>query len=176
LRQTNESLEYIASHDTLTGLPNRRYFHEYMEKEMARMKRFDHRSSLLMLDIDHFKSVNDRHGHTAGDDVLKELGSIISSNIREVDLAARWGGEEFTIMLTHVDGKNAYMIANRLREVIESHLFLSEEIDFNITVSIGLVIIQPDSKFSVDEAIIMADKALYMAKEKGRNRVCAQIH
>jgi diguanylate cyclase (GGDEF)-like protein len=176
LRQTNESLEYIASHDILTGLPNRRYFHEYMGKEMARMKRFDHRSSLLILDIDHFKSVNDRHGHTAGDDVLKELGSIISSNIREVDLAARWGGEEFTILLTHVDEKNAYMIANRLREVIESRLFVSEEIDFSITVSIGLVIIQPDSKFSVDEAIIMADKALYMAKEKGRNRVCAQIH
>ena len=127
--------------------------------------------SFLMLDLDHFKEKNDRFGHLVGDVVLKEVASILKSNLREIDIIGRYGGEEFAIVLSGTGKEGAFQVAGRIREGIEGAVFKAYDEVVSSTVSIGISVF-PDDAVNSDALIEAADKALYKAKETGRNRVC----
>ena len=175
LRMKNRQLEellhkvnYMAITDALTGLYNRRRFHDVLTSEFERARRYTTSFSLVMLDIDHFKRVNDVFGHSAGDNVLQEVASILKNSIREIDTASRYGGEEFMVILPNTARENALVVAERIRLMIGQHAFGG--IDRNITVSIGISGM-PDAKVESEEKLIRcADFALYRAKQLGRNR------
>jgi len=162
-----DTCEEAAFTDHLTGLANRRRFERQLEREVARTKRFAHPFCLLMLDIDHFKSVNDTYGHEGGDEALRRLGHVLQTGTRGVDTAARIGGEEFAIILTETDFAHGLEVAERLRKTI-SETGMPEAV--HITVSIGLAeFSEPMSDGR--ELYVAADAALYEAKRQGRNRV-----
>lgn len=167
LAKTIKQLKDMAIHDTLTGLKNRRYFAHIFHDECARSQRNSEPLSVLFLDIDHFKQVNDNHGHHFGDVVLKQLGSFLSNHCRAYDTAVRWGGEEFLILLSSADEQIAANFAERLRLGIASEL--SEALSLPVTVSIGLAQYQQDD--TLESITDRADQALYHAKATGRNRV-----
>jgi len=152
--------------DPLTNLYNRRYMVEFLHKQIAFFKRYETKTSVLILDIDYFKSVNDKLGHGVGDSVLKEISNLIENEIRETDLACRYGGEEFVIILSDSNLKKSRIIAERIRTIIEKYNF--ESVSWTITVSIGV----SESMIGDNEPSILerADKNLYKAKESGRNR------
>jgi diguanylate cyclase (GGDEF)-like protein len=162
-------VETLATMDSLTGLSNRRRFETILENEFRRSVRYQHSLSCMMIDIDHFKEVNDMFGHQIGDTVLKEIAQVIQSNIREVDTAARWGGEEFTVLSPNTPTKNAKIAAARILKAISRQAFTGLG-DQKITVSIGIAGL-PDSSIDTQEKLVhAADLALYEAKKKGRNR------
>ena len=164
-------LQEQAIRDSLTGLFNRRFFDEYFQNELVRIKRANTPLSLLMVDIDHFKSVNDRFGHEVGDRVLQLLGEILKTMFRKSDVSCRFGGEEFLILLPGLEMDQALNRAEAVREKFEQS---SREADFlysQVTISIG-VSNYPLHGENMRDLFRMADKALYQAKEKGRNRVC----
>ena len=167
-KKAEDKLRKMATTDELTGLGNRRYFMEAAEYETARAKRYRDVFSLLMLDIDHFKRVNDTYGHAAGDETLKQLAQVIKNFLRGVDIPGRLGGEEFGILLPNTGKKDAYNVAERLREYIENNPAKTDGCDIYYTVSIGLTD-NPKGEKSVDEMLKEADKALYQAKAAGRN-------
>ncbi|WP_425804686.1 GGDEF domain-containing protein [Desulfitobacterium sp. Sab5] len=156
-------LHFIAHNDQLTGLCNRRYFNFMLAKEISRIQRTKSILTLILIDIDNFKKVNDTHGHLMGDDVLKKLGYILKNNTRNIDIVARWGGEEFAIILVETDLDGAKIFAERLRKTVENYDF-----GFQVTISLGIVSTCDD--LSLDELLTQADEALYAAKEK-KNRV-----
>jgi diguanylate cyclase (GGDEF)-like protein len=157
-----------ANTDELTGLYNHRHFHERLEQEIARGSRFGTMFSLIMMDIDFFKAYNDIHGHLAGDEVLRRIGDYIDSSIRGIDLASRYGGEEFAIILPETRLDDAYRVAERIRKTIESK---TSSRAMPVTVSIGIANWPIDGVMK-EEIIGRADAALYRAKETGRNRTC----
>jgi len=157
-----------ANTDGLTGLYNHRHFHERLEQEIARGSRFGSMFSLIMLDIDLFKAYNDIYGHLAGDDVLRRTGRYIESSIRSIDLAFRYGGEEFTIILPETRVDDAYRVAERIRKTIESK---TSSRAMPITASLGIASWPTDGVMK-EEIIARADAALYRAKQAGRNRTC----
>ena len=165
-------MEYSATTDGLTGLYNHRYFQVRLEEEITRAKRWESKLSLLILDIDYFKSYNDQNGHPQGDEILKVVAEILNKNIRSIDVASRYGGEEFTIILPETTGENALSVAERIRQNVESINFLGLENQPNgrITVSIG-VATYPIDAASKEDLIKRADQALYHAKYQGRNTV-----
>lgn len=166
-----KKLEYQAHTDSLTGLPNRRYFFELAERELSRARRYSGAISLLMLDIDRFKEVNDRYGHKAGDLVLINLARICQSALRDIDVVGRLGGEEFAILLPETDNRKAFEIAERLREAIaNSTTTLADGSAITITTSFGVTTRDGESA-DMDALIQKADQALYSAKAAGRNRV-----
>ena len=172
-RQLEELLykvEYMAITDVLTGLYNRRRFHDVLLKEFERSKRYNTPFSVILLDIDLFKSVNDTYGHMMGDMVLKEMPEIIKKSIREIDTAARYGGEEFTVLLPNTRKEDALHVAERIRIATEKHVFPDLQ-DRRITVSIGISGIPDQEIDSGDKLIQCADVALYKAKQNGRNRI-----
>ncbi len=169
-KETKDKLHQMAITDVLTGLYNRRHFMETARKEIERAERYGHSLSAMILDIDRFKKINDSYGHAAGDKVLKELASLIVENVRKVDLVGRMGGEEFGILLPDTDLKKAIMMAERLRKNIESSSFNYGDQELAVTVSIGLTT-HKRGGMNIDELLKIADKALYEAKAKGRNRV-----
>ena len=157
-----------ANTDELTGLYNHRHFHERLEQEIARGSRFGNTFSLIMMDIDLFKSYNDIYGHLAGDQVLRRVGHYLASSIRSIDMAFRYGGEEFTIILPEARLDDAFKVAERIRKTIESK---SSSRAMPITVSVG-VANWPNDGVMKEEVIGRADAALYRAKQMGRNRTC----
>jgi diguanylate cyclase (GGDEF)-like protein len=164
-----------ALHDGLTGLYNKRAMETFLEEETERSLRYGHSFTLLMLDIDYFKAVNDTHGHQAGDTSLKEMSGLIQKNLRLTDKAFRYGGEEIVIMLAETRLDNAMIFAERLRSAIESNPFLVEDnngrkIRIGITVSMGAAGF-PENGESAEGLIAAADKALYEAKRGGRNNI-----
>lgn len=160
----------LATIDPLTKALNRRAFMRFSERELNRFKRDNGRLSTLMLDIDHFKQVNDVHGHATGDNVLSKLVSIASSVLRQEDLVGRLGGEEFAIVLVDSDADAAAKVADRIRQAIKQVKFPSETGPFNVTVSIGVS--EPFyNESSINDALERADGALYVAKHNGRDRV-----
>ncbi len=157
-----------ANTDGLTGLYNHRHFHERLEQEIARGSRFGSMFSLIMLDIDLFKAYNDIYGHLAGDDVLRRIGRYIESSVRSIDLAFRYGGEEFAIILPETQMDDAYRVSERIRKTIESK---TSSKAMPITISLGIATWPTDGVMK-EEIIGCADAALYRAKQAGRNRTC----
>ena len=167
-----QELERQARMDYLTGLSNRRYFIEQAESEITRMQRFDRPLSVFMLDIDHFKRVNDTYGHQAGDDVIKHLAGQCMQCLREVDIVGRMGGEEFAILLPETDRDQAQQVAERLRSLVsQSKVPLASGLPLSFTVSIGVTTLAAKTKINIDTLLNQADEALYQAKNAGRNRV-----
>ncbi|QOY55639.1 diguanylate cyclase [Candidatus Sulfurimonas marisnigri] len=162
----HDRLKQFAYVDALTGIYNRRKFDELLEVEYSRAKRYKRNLSALFFDIDHFKKVNDNFGHDIGDDVLKMMAHLVKSNIRETDFFARWGGEEFIVLLPETSLEDALTIAEHIRSGIESKMF---EIVGKITVSIGVSKIK--EKERIETFIKRLDNALYKAKHEGRNKV-----
>ena len=163
-------LERLARTDPLTGIYNRRYFFELAQKEFARAQRYDFPLSVMMFDIDHFKRINDTHGHFTGDQVLRAVAGIIRESMREVDIFARYGGEEFVMLLPETGIADARKSAERLRAMVENKVIDTDSGEIQITASIGLASL--DGKVDLLERLLdFADVAMYGAKQKGRNRV-----
>ena len=169
LKKTLNEVFKLSITDSLTGLYNRQYFNSYLEKLMASSRRHDRPFSILFVDIDRFKSVNDKYGHLIGDSVLKNLAVIFEDNLRASDVVARFGGEEFVLLLSDTDIKGAEMLAEKLRTDVEAFGFEGLDGSF-ITISVGLSE-SLDLDASVDDVVKRADDALYKAKEGGRNCV-----
>jgi diguanylate cyclase (GGDEF)-like protein len=165
----HSEIERLAVTDGLTGLFNHRHFQERLSQEFLRLGRFTEPMSLLLLDIDYFKKVNDTYGHPVGDAVLKGVAGKVRKTIRTIDIPARYGGEEFAVVLLNTDAKGAMNMAERLRNAVSETAFHSEGRTFNVTLSIGIST-YPDGIKSKEELIERADKALYHAKRSGRNR------
>lgn len=165
--QLAEKLRTISETDPLTGVWNRRYFYKMIDKEKRRARRNDLPISLLMLDIDHFKSINDQWGHKVGDLILSEVVAVTLNCIRESDMVIRWGGEEFLIFMLDTGLDAAYYVAEKLRLKIEHHTFSS---GVEVSVSIGYAQWNNVSE-NIEETITNADTALYLAKNEGRNCV-----
>ncbi len=170
LRQAHDQLAQLANTDVLTGVSSRRSFLAGLEAELARARRHDESLSLLMLDIDHFKRVNDVHGHPIGDAVLKQFTATCASMLRAHDLFGRLGGEEFAIALPHTDLDGARSVAEKIRMAIEQAPLTTAAGNIEITVSIGVAQTQA-GQHGIDQLISWADKALYDAKHGGRNQV-----
>ncbi len=166
LKRQKDELLYIAFHDKLTGLYNRHYLTKVGESKFSRASRHNEKLSVIIGDIDHFKFVNDTHGHICGDKVLKEIGKLLNQNNRKEDFIARYGGEEFVIVLEHCNAFSAKEKAEKIREAISKL-----DIDgISVTASFGVTEISAKHK-NFEELIKDADEALYIAKESGRNKV-----
>jgi len=168
--QLYEEMESLAVTDSLTGLYNRRYFFEFAENEVQRSKRYGKKLSLVMMDIDHFKRVNDKFGHQTGDLVLKMISDIALRNLRKVDVMCRFGGEEFVILLPETSGEEAFVAAERICRGIEEARLETEKGQVSVTVSMGVVNLGKEID-SLNDLIREADRAMYKAKDQGRNCV-----
>lgn len=171
LRESNEQLKQLSITDPLTGLHNRRYMMESLGKELQRAERKGTHLSLIMLDIDHFKKVNDQYGHQSGDAVLQVLAKLAAIGMRSYDCVARYGGEEFVLVLPETTHDDALSIAERIRERIQAHSFAGQIRSLKTTVSIGVATYPAPFISSIDDLIREGDEALYRAKAAGRNRV-----
>ncbi len=174
LRETNKELYTKATTDALTGLFNRRYFMDHFEQSLYNYKRYGHVCSIIMLDIDHFKNVNDRFGHDAGDLVLKEFSKSLSSFFRKSDIFCRFGGEEFICLIHNIDGKSLITVAENFLNKIRNLKIRLDDTDLKITASIGGVLCGKGLD-TTDAVIKMADDLLYMSKKKGRNRATIKV-
>ncbi len=171
LGSANEELERLANTDPLTGLANRRQFTGMLERETERAARYSRPLSIVLLDLDHFKKVNDTHGHAAGDDVLRAAAAVLKAACRDVDLAARIGGEELALLLPETDSGGAEIVAERVREEIEAGRHRSPDgVQFRVTASIGVASSRGGDESGKD-LLQASDEALYAAKDGGRNRV-----
>jgi diguanylate cyclase (GGDEF)-like protein len=171
LEEANRQLREMAVQDSVTRLYNHAYFHETLGVETERAQRYARTLSLIMLDIDGFKAVNDTHGHPFGDQVLRGLAQILRSSLREMDLAARYGGDEFALILPETSGSGAGIAAERLRSRVEREVFSDDRgTSAHITVSLGVATFPHDAE-NHQEMVKRADRALYSAKAGGGNRV-----
>jgi diguanylate cyclase len=166
VRQQNIELAALSSTDGLTRLPNHTAWLEAVEREFARAKREAQPAAVLMIDLDHFKAVNDRHGHPAGDEVLRGVAEVLREALRQHDVPGRYGGEEFGVLLPRSDAASAEAIAERIRKKIEWASFAGE---LKVTASVGCASIEPSDLFAASW-VARADRALYAAKAAGRNR------
>lgn len=165
-------IERIAVTDSLTELHTRRYTTERFQEELKRSQARGMKLSFLMIDVDHFKTFNDQHGHLLGDQILREVGKLIQESTREIDIAGRFGGEEFCVILPDTDRAGARFAAERIRQAVEASSIKAYDAEVKITVSLG-VATYPEDGTPIEELIDKADWALYRAKREGRNRVCS---
>ncbi|MFV0352811.1 MAG: GGDEF domain-containing protein [Oscillospiraceae bacterium] len=165
--KTDESIANAATYDDLTGIFNRRTFLAYTRDNIALFTKRQKPISFLIMDLDHFKKINDQHGHFVGDIVLKDFAATISAQLRQEDIFGRIGGEEFTVLLPGTSGTEAVIIAERLKSSIEKSVVN----DIHYTVSIGVVTVIPTETTTADLLYKTGDEALYIAKSKGRNRI-----
>ena len=172
LTRANARLKELVDTDDLTGLYNMRSLYQKLDYELERASRYNRSIAVIMMDMDYFKSVNDENDHLFGSFVLAQVGKLIKENMRKVDFAARYGGDEFLIVLTEINPDGALVFAERLKTLIEGWVFKNDHHEKKLTASIGLAVTEPGTK-SVDARSIVraADHALYKAKESGRNRV-----
>ena len=174
LLAANERLRALSVTDDLTGAYNRRYFFERIEGDINQAARYSYPLSVMMIDIDNFKLVNDCHGHLAGDAVLRGIVTLFKEKLRKGDTVARYGGEEFTVILPHTDGRGAVKAAEIIRKKVESADFPALTGTIKITISIGVAELYMDIK-DPDDIIARADMALYEAKKAGKNMVCSLL-
>ena len=158
--------------DALTSISNLKGFYECLNREISRATRYKSPLSLIFSDIDHFKKVNDTHGHLAGDHALKTVAVCLKRELRQSDFLARYGGEEFALILAETDLDKAFLVAERLREKIALQKFVYKGISISITMSFGVASLPADRKLTPEAFLKQADEALYRAKEQGRNRCC----
>lgn len=170
-----KKIRELALRDALTGLYNLRELQRFLEYEMIKSRRYNHPFSLLMIDVDHFKEVNDRYGHRIGDDILHQVAQALLLNVRGCDLAARYGGDEFTLVLPETPGRQASMGADRLRKMVEAlriHVVDKEGKSEQITITISIGVAEyPYDANSAEMLVELADTALYQAKHQGCNQV-----
>ena len=171
-KKLEQDLQILCRTDPLTTAANRRAFNEIISQEFSRFKRSQKEYALVMIDLDHFKSINDQHGHGAGDRVLIEVTERCKDNLRVHDIIARLGGEEFCILLPYTNLEQAHKVAERLRQKIEVMPIISDGNRIKVTVSVGISLVSEGDSDGHD-AIERADKKLLEAKSLGRNRVCA---
>lgn len=169
----NLELEKLAITDGLTGAYNHRHFRTRLEEEFSRAKRYKNPLSCLMLDIDHFKNINDAFGHAQGDVVLKEITDAIRNSARKIDIVARYGGEEFVVLLPHTDKEGAFIHAERIREAVKGNRCSDGDTCMMVTVSLGVATFPSPDVNSADDLVGKADNALYEAKRTGRNKTVA---
>ncbi|MBE0697469.1 MAG: GGDEF domain-containing protein [Anaerolineaceae bacterium] len=163
-------VQRLATLDELTNVYNRRRLFELGERELERSRRYQMPLSAILLDIDHFKKINDTHGHTIGDQVLTGIARVISGNIREIDLFGRYGGEEFVVLLPQAEFGPAREVAERLRVLVSELSLHTEKGELSVTISLGIARITPEVH-SLAALIDRADQAMYAAKQAGRNQV-----
>ncbi|MBN8228680.1 GGDEF domain-containing protein [Corallococcus macrosporus] len=168
--QYHETIYTLTIADGLTGINNKRYFLEYLEREMGRSHRYQRTLSLMMFDIDHFKQINDVHGHLAGDYVLREMAQSIKRLVRREQCFARYGGEEFAIVMPEDGPDKARLFAEKIRKLVEDKRFMFEDKDIPVTISIGVAEVASEMS-EPSQFIKVADANLYKAKKSGRNRV-----
>jgi two-component system cell cycle response regulator len=168
VKKVQAKMAEMSTVDELTKLHNRRYFIEALEGEFERANRYETDMALIMMDLDDFKRINDTYGHPAGDMVLSEIGKILKKHVRRNDIACRYGGEEFAVILPNVNRDNIYAAYERFREVVSKQPFEDESKQFHITVSIGIAF-SNDAEL-INDLLVYADQALYQAKETGRNK------
>jgi len=172
LTEAHRRMEILAMHDGLTGLFNRRAIEEHAQAEFDLAKRKERALSVLLLDIDHFKNINDRYGHKSGDEALRQFAKLLPENLRPYDRAGRWGGEEFIIILPETQVEEAITVAERLRARVEEAVIAPENGEaFSMQISVGVAGVSAPYP-TLSSLIDAADKALYQAKQSGRNRVC----
>jgi diguanylate cyclase (GGDEF)-like protein len=170
LQSANSQLQYLSRTDRLTGLNNRGYWEEELKREYSRHRRYGSMAALVMFDIDHFKKVNDTYGHQAGDKVIQSVAEVVREQIRDTDLAGRYGGEEFVVLLPDIDSTSARLFAERLRQTVESLIVIHEGQTIPFTISLGVAdLTQPCNDHQ--QLIEWADHALYASKRGGRNQV-----
>jgi len=163
-------VETLSNADPLTGLLNRRRFEAVLQPEFCKAARYKTPLSCMMIDIDHFKAVNDTHGHTVGDEVIKDVAGIITGSIRDVDTACRWGGEEFIVLTPMTPQDKAQLLAQRMLKAVSEHAFAGVHC-VKLTISIGIADTSGPGIDSVTKLIQAADIALFRAKKSGRNRI-----
>jgi diguanylate cyclase (GGDEF)-like protein len=168
----HDEMYRLSTFDGLTQIANRRHFEETLEREVSRCHRYGRMLSLALIDVDHFKQVNDVYGHLAGDHVLKRLASAVKAKIRKEDLFARYGGEEFALLLPELDLESALLVSEKIRRIVELETVEFDGKTIPITVSVGVASLAPDAE-DVAALVQLADTRLYAAKEGGRNRVIA---
>ncbi|NOK19139.1 GGDEF domain-containing protein [Corallococcus carmarthensis] len=168
--QYHETIYTLTIADGLTGINNKRYFLEYLEREMGRSHRYQRTLSLMMFDIDHFKQINDVHGHLAGDHVLREMAQSIKRLVRREQCFARYGGEEFAVVMPEDGPDKARLFAEKIRKLVEDKRFVFEDKDIPVTISIGVAEVASEMS-EPSQFIKVADANLYKAKKTGRNRV-----
>ncbi len=173
LKNAHRTIKKMSITDELTQVFNRRYLHTRLNEEIHKLQRYMHPLSLIMVDVDHFKKVNDVYGHQVGDDVLINVATILKSKVRKVDIVARYGGEEFVILLPETSGDNAYKVGEKLRKLIAEYPFnIMDGKQLNVTACFGISSLKHcfnDEKNSANRIIKQADTAMYDAKQKGRN-------
>jgi len=172
LEQSRRYLKEQADTDPLTQLANRRRFFAVSSTSLAQMRRQGEHFSIIILDIDHFKNINDAYGHQAGDVVLQQLALVLQMAIREGDTLARMGGEEFVVACPYTNRLAAIVLSERLRKAVESSEFVYGDIQIPVTISLGIATMGKEDS-DVDKLLLIADSRLYLAKERGRNRICA---
>jgi len=172
LKKANDRLKELVDIDDLTGLFNMRSLYTKLDFELDRARRHDRSIAVIMMDVDHFKKVNDEHDHLFGSWVLSQIGKMIRENIRKIDFAARYGGDEYLVVLSEINKEGVNIFAQRLREKIAERAFSNDNFTIRLTASFGVSIVNPN-QHPVDARglVRLADKALYHAKESGRNRV-----
>lgn len=163
----------LATMDPLTGAYNRRTFHEIAERELSRARRAGQPLSIIMLDIDHFRAINEKHGHRIGDEVLQRFAEVVRSAMRKEDMLVRFGGEEFLVLLPDVPGPGAVVVAGRIRRTVANAPIEVDGLQFPVTVSLGVAARLDEGPESIETLLARADSALALAKERGRNRVVA---
>ncbi|MCB1671273.1 MAG: GGDEF domain-containing protein [Gammaproteobacteria bacterium] len=171
LREENQELAALVRTDELTGLFNFRYFYQAVELEMERSRRSDQPTTLIMMDIDHFKEVNDQYGHETGNRTLAHVAKILRNAIRRLDIPCRYGGEEFALILPDTPLGAGVMFANRLRHLIENSSIAIGDAHIRLTASFGVDVYRKDDQCTAREFIDRADSLLYAAKSEGRNKV-----
>ena len=171
LSARSETLEHAALTDGLTGMQNRRYFDDALSEYLEEFRRIEKPVGLMILDLDHFKQINDTHGHDVGDDVLREVARCLKDLTRYHDVVARLGGEEFAVVAPNMNQEALIKLAERNRKAVASLGVVTDNVRLKVTTSVGLAVW--NGKESADEFYRRADKMLYQAKRQGRNRVCA---
>lgn len=180
MRDAQDELHFQASHDVLTGLYNRRHIMTQLHQGVSQAMRYGHSYAVVVMDLDHFKQVNDSYGHAAGDKVLSTMASVLKECVRDADIAGRWGGEEFLVLLPHTDLDGARVAAEQwLKRIVASPLDVGDGQSVHVSFSAGVAVLDPDGgskgvqdiELQVESLLHLADMRMYMAKETGRNRV-----
>jgi diguanylate cyclase (GGDEF)-like protein len=171
IESQQKQLEQMAYMDPLTNLPNRRLLERIVNREFFLMRNYGHDTVIIMLDIDDFKNINDTYGHPVGDSILMQLAEMLKNNVRESDTVARFGGEEFIILMPNTSMEEGYALAERIRKRIMEKSFIVGTIELQITSSFGIASMRDSNSQTLEDYYSLADKALYLAKHSGKNRV-----